>query len=363
MTQIFGKRYGKSDLLDVVGDMSQLAHARRSEQVEGPQQGAGLIEVFNASGLCFSLLPGRSLDIASAHYKGMSLCYRSKTGDVGPAFYEPSGLGWLRGFFGGLLTTCGWTYVGDPDVDAAEENEALGQHGRAAYLAARDVGVKADWEGDDYVVRASGRMREATALGTALEVRREISTVLGEKCLRIHDRVENIGATRAPLMVVYHANAGFPLLDEGARFLINSEESTEWLENRQVGPDVYSLATRPVANEHDAVFVHLPRADADGQSGVALVNDALGLGIYLTFPVSEIPLVNHWQHFHRRNYVVGIEPGNCSVLGRDSNRERGYLQHVEAGEVREFHLEIGVLDGSEEIQAFESVLSRASGRP
>ena len=64
--------------------MSQLAGARRAEMVEGIERGADLIEVFNASGLCFSVLPGRALDIASAHYKGMSLCFRSSTGDVGP---------------------------------------------------------------------------------------------------------------------------------------------------------------------------------------------------------------------------------------------------------------------------------------
>ena len=77
--------------------MTQLAGARRAELVEGNERGADLIEVFNASGLCFSVLPGRALDIASAHYKGMSLCFRSSTGDVGPAFYEPEGYAWTRG--------------------------------------------------------------------------------------------------------------------------------------------------------------------------------------------------------------------------------------------------------------------------
>ena len=102
MTRLFGREYSRRELLDKVGDMSQLAGARRAEMVEGIERGADLIEVFNASGLCFSVLPGRALDIASAHYKGMSLCFRSSTGDVGPAFYEPQGNGWLRGFFGGL---------------------------------------------------------------------------------------------------------------------------------------------------------------------------------------------------------------------------------------------------------------------
>ncbi|MCH8839582.1 MAG: DUF4432 domain-containing protein, partial [Planctomycetes bacterium] len=86
MPQLFGRQYSKQELLEMVGDMTQLASARRAELVEGNERGADLIEVFNASGLCFSILPGRSLDIASAHYQGMSLCFRGNTGVVGPSF-------------------------------------------------------------------------------------------------------------------------------------------------------------------------------------------------------------------------------------------------------------------------------------
>ena len=111
MPRLFGRKYTRRQLQDRIGDMSQLLHVRRAELTEGTEQGAGLIDIFNASGLNFSILPGRCLDIASAQYKGMSLCFRSNTGDVGPAFYEPQGFGWLRGFFGGLVTSCGMTFM------------------------------------------------------------------------------------------------------------------------------------------------------------------------------------------------------------------------------------------------------------
>ncbi len=41
------------------------------------------------------------------------------------------------------------------------------------------------------------------------------------------------------------------------------------------------------------------------------------------------------------------------MLGRAWNRKQGYLTHIQPGEVRDFHLEIGVLDGEAEIAAFE----------
>ena len=67
----------------------------------------------------------------------------------------------------------------------------------------------------------------------------------------------------------------------------------------------------------------------------------------------EIPIVNHWQHFHKGTYVTGIEPGNCSVLGRAWNRKHGTLQYIEPDEVREFNMEIGVLDGADQMREFE----------
>lgn len=353
MPRLFGRDYSKRQLLDRVGDMSQLAGARRAELVEGNERGADLIEVFNASGLCFSVLPGRALDIASAHYKGMSLCFRGNTGDVGPAFYEPQGYGWMRGFYAGLVTSCGMTFTGHPEVDPEEENEELGLHGRLSFIPAKGVVADCGWEGEDYVVRLQGRIREAEVFKTNLELRREISTVLGEKSLRIHDRIENLSVDPSPLMFVYHCNPGFPLLDAGTRLLINSSKTTEWLEDREVGPEAYTVALAPQPEVTDKVFVHRPIAGDDGNGLVGLINDDLALGLYWRFPVAEIPIVNQWQHFHRGTYVTGIEPGNVSMLGRAWNRKHGYLSHIQPGEVREFHLEIGVLDGKEEIEAFE----------
>ena len=353
MAKLFGRTYTRQQVLDLVGDISQVAGVRRAELTEGNERGAGLVEVTNASGLSFSLLPGRALDIASASYKGMSLCFRSKTGDVGPAFYEPAGYDWMRGSFLGLLTTCGLTFVGHPEVDPEEEDTELGLHGRLSYIPAKNVYTRGDWEGDDYVIRVGGRMRETIMFGHCLEMTREISTVLGEKRIRIHDRVENLGSDPAPLMVVYHTNPGWPLLDRGARLLLNSKRTTEWTQDREVGPEHYTTVGAARAKAHDDVYVHRPAADRQGNVHVGLVNDRLGLGLTWTFPLREIPILNQWQHFHKGTYVTGVEPGNCSVLGRAWNRRNGTLESLQPGAVRDFHLEFGVLEGAKEIRSFE----------
>lgn len=354
MAHLFGRTYGREELLDLVGDMSQVAGVRRAELIEGNERGAGLIEIANASGLACSLLPGRALDIASASYRGMSLCFRGNTGDVGPAFYEPPGYGWMRGFFGGLLTTCGMTFVGHPEVDPEEEDEELGLHGRLSFLPAKQVRAGGRWQGDDYVLEAEGRIREAVVFGTCLEMSRTVSTTLGERSIRIHDRVENLAAERSPLMILYHMNPGFPLLDAGARLLVRSQRSTRWRDDREVGPEVYAAAAPPPRpGADDVVYVHRPIADADGMATAAFVNERMGLGLRFRFPLAEIPLLTQWQRFATRTYVTGIEPGNCSPLGRAWNRANGSLRYIEPGEVHEFHMEIAVLDGADELAAAE----------
>ena len=356
MPRLFGRDYSRQQIQDLVGDMSQVAGVRRGELTDGNERGAGLIEVTNASGLSFSVLPGRALDISAATYKGMSLCFRSKTGDVGPAFYEPSGFDWMRGSFLGLLTTCGLTFVGHPEIDPEEENEELPLHGRLSYIPAKDVHAGGAWEEEDYVVRVGGRMREHIMFGHCLEMTREISTVLGESVIRIHDRVENLGADPAPLMVMYHTNPGWPLLDAGARLLVRARKTTEWLNDEEAGPEAYTRMAGPRKKMRDDVYVHRPIADRRGNVQVALVNGRLELGLYWKFPRKELPLLNQWQHFHRGTYVTGIEPGNCSALGRAWNREQGTLEHLQPGQTRDFHLEMGVLDGKQQIRAFERSL-------
>ena len=155
-------------------------------------------------------------------------------------------------------------------------------------------------------------------------------------------------------MLVYHTNPGFPLLREGARVLLRSRRTTEWTEHREVGSETYTPVLPPIAPQDD-VFVHDPETDTEGYVNVALVNDGLagGLGLYWRYRKEELPVLNQWRHFEAGTYVMGIEPGTCSVLGRKANRAAGTLQHLSPGEIRSVTLEMGVLEGAEAIARFE----------
>ena len=172
------------------------------------------VDVDTGSGFRFTVLPDRGLDISAAGYKGLNLVYLTPNGEVHPAFYEPDDLGWLRTFFGGLLTTCGLTYLGPPGVD---DGQKLGLHGRYTTSPARQVCDCSRWDGDEYRMEISGVVEECALFGDKIRLTRTISTLLGGKSLKITDVAENFGYATSPFVILYHVNAGFPLLDESPR--------------------------------------------------------------------------------------------------------------------------------------------------
>ncbi len=84
---------------------------------DGPERGVRAADVRTGDGLNFTVLLDRGMDIGPAEYRGIPLAWISPTGPISPAFYDPRGIGWLRTFHGGLLTTCGLTQTGVPNVD------------------------------------------------------------------------------------------------------------------------------------------------------------------------------------------------------------------------------------------------------
>src|ERR1700730_17509494 len=201
------------------------------------------------------------MDIGFAEYRGLPLCWRSSTGEVAAAFYEPVGEGWLRGFSGGLMATCGLTTAGWPSTD---EGQALPLHGRASYLAARNVHVDGDWQGDDFVMWVRGRTRETVVFGEDVRLTRRVWARLGESRLFIDDVVENLGHATVPHMIAYHINVGFPVLDAGSELISSAREIQPLTEDFSSAMSTQAAYGPPVVDAQAAVLIHQPRPGDSG---------------------------------------------------------------------------------------------------
>jgi len=351
MARIFGREYTRGELQGLTGNLAQLGGIRPIELAGGRERGVRGFDVATGSGFEFTALADRALDITRATFRGRSLSYHTASGQAHPAYYEPAGLGWLRTFSGGLVATGGLAYFGAPTVDEGEE---LGLHGRVGTLPMEEIGYWGEWKGDDYWMYLRGMLHEGVIFGNPLRLTRQISARLGGNSLTIDDTVENIGGEPAPHMMLYHCNLGFPFLSPQSQLVVNSRRVTPATESAAPGLLEHATFQPPTPGIEEQVYYHEPETDNAGDARAALINPHLdgGLGVFFRFHAKTLPYLVEWKMMGYGTYVLGIEPASNFVGGRDQERAEGRLISLQPGEQRHYHLEIGVLDGVEEIEAF-----------
>jgi hypothetical protein len=341
-------------LMKRMGDPSQLAGTRRYELLEGRAKGVEAIDFRTGTGLFFTVLPGRGMDIAWAEYKGVPIGYISKTGVVSATSYDQEGLGWLRSFFGGLLTTCGLSNVGAPCEDNLPiiGDQSFGLHGRISNTISDNVCVKSEWQGNKFIIETEGRMRESIVHGENLTLTRHIQTNLGSNKLQIHDIVRNDGFQTAPLMILYHFNIGYPLLDTSSEFVIDSSNivAADDLSKERIGQ--YDKISEPELGALENLYFHQIEPDSSGFSYAGVVNHELELGMSIRFRPSQLKNLIQWKQMGQGEYVLGIEPGNCLPIGRQAMMRQGGLEYILPDEARKFDLEVEILDGKDVISQF-----------
>jgi uncharacterized protein DUF4432 len=357
MARLWGREWTRDELEQRVGDLLQIAGVRLVELGDGKERGVRAAEVRTGTGFQFTVLIDRGLDISQAEWCGRAMNWRSMTEDAHPAYLEPEGLSWVRTFYGGLVVTCGLNWAGAPCHDEQAFPPRLGArdlglHGRISHTPAKNVYADAAWEGDEYRIWVRGKCQEAMVFAENLILHREIGATLGSSSLTIKDRVENAGYDRLDHMILYHINIGFPAVDQDSQLVSPSLRITPRDEAAEAGKERARQFEAPTPDYQEKAYFHELGAGPDGRTGTAIVNRALGFGVYVRFNRNELPHYTEWKMMGQRNYVVGMEPANCLPLGRVAEREAGRLQSLGPREVREYTLEVGVLTSNEEIDAF-----------
>jgi hypothetical protein len=351
---IYGYQLTRKDLLKHVGDISQIADVRLIEFTNGNERGVRAAEFYTGSGFEFTVLFDRGMDIDDARFKGVPVSWQSANGPVSPAFYDWRGTQLLRNFAGSMLMGCGPTSVGMPAVDGGEE---LGLHGRLSNTPAKDICVKKEWQGNDYVMSVEGSMFQGGLFLDSLRVSRRIEVRLGESRLRLKDAVVNVGVTTSPFCMLYHCQIGWPILSPNSRLYIKHSEREPWNLGK-VNMDAWDTFLPPTPGFAEEIIYVTADPDADGMANAALINpdfnDGRGYGVYFRWTQSTMPYLVFWKMLGEKGYVVGCEIGNAISEGRSRARELGILRHLEPDEVAETDVEIGLLTSPEEIENWKA---------
>lgn len=310
------------------GHLDQLFSVRETRMDGGPAHGSKLIEIDNGAGVQAIILPDRGMDIYQVRFAGLNLNYLTPTGLVNASDY--SGDRFLERFFAGFLTTCGLENIG---TGCQDEGVSLPLHGSYSTLKADRLSVDLREEGTkdgapEAVIR--GTMNHQTLFGRKLSLTREFTFRYGEQGFSFVDTVKNHGDKPVPLMLLYHFNMGYPLLSEAAKLYIPSTGVRP--RNQQADLSLWQVIDSPQPGRSEMCFHHTMKAQADGRAHYGIDNPECGISLRIAYDPAVLDHFVQWRMLGDREYVMGLEPCNATIEGRDLAREDGTLKMIQPGE-------------------------------
>ena len=333
---------------DKISNPAQLGGIETSILDNGLGRGNRIAWINTGTGLRYKVVIDRGMDIADAFYNQHSLAWLSHGGFIAPQPNSDKGIDWLKTFGGGLLTTCGLSHVGGPEKDEFGER---GIHGNISNLPAEIVSIiQPDPVAGKMGMSITGIIKETKVFGPSLELRRTISGKLGEATLRIHDEVINRGNIPAPLMLMYHFNFGYPMVDEGTEIRWNGTWKPRFGEQYakifKEGND-FKTCSAPIDDHlgtgEEVVFIN-PDADESGICTCGLYNKRIGVEVEIVFQKEQLPHLINWQHWGKGEYITGIEPATNPPIGQAQARANKELIFLNPYETKCFDLEVKVFE-------------------
>ena len=330
-----------------VGNNYQLGGTRHYQLTQGRSDGCRCIDVKTGGGLEYTIVCDRGMDLSLASWRGINLVFLTENAEAHPSFYDARRSEWLRTFTAGLMTTCGPSYLGDPCED---EGEPLGLHGRYSTIPAFQVCDETDYE--EGVIRITGRMTESHPFGDKLLMKRTIESEFGGSAIKITDNIRNMGDRDVPLTILYHVNFGYPFVTESAQIHVQSVHCEGYDEYSQERMNERFHMKCPDAGNFEKNYLHTFAPQEKSVCAWIRNGEIPGaLAVYLRFSPQELPYMTQWMLENARDFVAALEPANVPCTSRSELRKQNLLPVLKPGEMRELHLEIGVLEGDECIRS------------
>lgn len=326
------RRPGEYASAGKTANLDQLASVTLSRVVGGDADGYRALDMRAAGGIDLRILPDRGFDLRPAWFRGVPLAWISAVGERAP-WDSPNGGAWIEAFAGGLVTTCGLRNVGAPSGGARTARPVLAHPGIRRSDGARIRGPRRGPHrvGDDR--RGGGAER-------ALRVERTVRTRTGTGLVMLTDVRTNLGVGIEPAPLLYHVNVGVPLVDEGARIEIHSQEVLPRDADAERGRDYWMAPGQSEPGVLEMVFEHRirpipPIGPRPRSSTPRSASRSTCCGDTPSSPGStsgSIPVEGStWW---------GLEAANCSVLGLAADRAAGVLPVLERQEARTTELRI-----------------------
>ncbi len=341
---------------DMFCNNSQIASIETSILDQGPGKSVRIAWINTGSGLRYKVVLDRALDIVDAFFNQHSLTWLSEAGITKPGTGEENGNGWLTRWAGGLVTTCGLTHIGGSEKDGDTER---GLHGKISNVPAIvESIIQPDIIAGKNEMSITAITKQADALGTNLQLRRTISSTVGQPSIKIKDVVTNLSSSPAPHMILYHCNFGWPLVAPGVDIILNGKYqpmSGEMHHEVFNSKNNFKKCAKP-RNDNEKGFqgcalVDL-KTDRNGCCLAGICNKKLGLGIAMKYKKAQLPVLTNWQLWKKGDYITALEPGTNGPIGQNAAKKQKELIYLAPGKSRTYEIEFTVLTGKKQIDSF-----------
>ena len=351
---------------DVTPDCPHEWWVSKSTLSGGRQEGVELVIVNNGR-MEIVLCPTRGMGIMQVSMGDLFLRWDSPVQDVvHPNFVRlgsRGGLGWLEGF-NEFLCRCGLESNGHPGKDTfinnvGEEAEMeLTLHGRISNLPAQELQIEVQQE-SPWAITIRGEVDEKFLFGPKLELHSELVVIPGESTFTIHDEIRNTGAQEQEFQILYHANFGSPLLEEGAQVVAAADSVRPFNDRAAEGLDHWDVYDAPTTGFVEQVYLLEPRGDDQNNAHVMLMNRRQDRGASISWSLDELPYLTVWKNTGavEDGYVTGIEPGTNYPNHRSVEREAGRVPKLAPGTSRRMSLTFGLHNTAEAVQKTRARIS------
>lgn len=295
-----------------ISNFGQVASLRRYTITEGAEKGLDVIDCDNGK-IRFLINVSKACDIMQLFYKGQNMSFVSKNG------FTKRETPFASRFEGGMLYTCG--------LDSVGEREGFDEHGSIHNTPAQIL--RAECSEQEIVVEAV--IRDTEICGKNLVLRRRITAAIGGSCVSVRDTLANEAYRDEQYCLLYHVNIGYPMLDDGARIVADSDTCqprTEWAAKNI---DTAYQITAPTPNREETCYYLTPQSSA-----VSLVNEKIGKKFTVSYSGDTLPHFLAWKSMASGDYAVGLEPCTTKL------DELFAYSTIKAGKTIEFAVDLAV---------------------
>jgi len=315
-----------------IGHDSQLSRVEEHRLVGGKGDGMRLLEVNNGIGMELTVSADRCADISRLLFRGINMSYFAPCGYVSPVYYDSVDSVLLKSFAAGFLTTCGLQSVGIPCVDNGEH---MPMHGSIGNTPVSHI----YWIRSKECFNIIAEINDEGLFSRKTRLIRNICISLVKNEFTITDTVTNMGYQAEPIMLLYHFNIGYPLLDEDSIIKISSDKVLPRNDHAAADIENWARMEIPQAAYKERCYYHVCR----GEGFASIYQPKLLQGLAIHYDPKVLDCFTQWKMMGIRDYVLGLEPGNSYPDGREAARKNDKLKMLAPLESMEYQVHIEML--------------------